>query len=156
MLRHVSACNFDVDHLRIVVESGAIFRAKSNTACWTCVQKTLGSGSVNGIKIAAFGVVAGGWLSDEWLGKAKPSPNEAAHNIYANVQARLDFACGKRWMGAFQELLRTLRDIADTRNTTIANMLPRVMFQLRNGAGWIIIGGAMRRSRRTSALPMAT
>ena len=55
-------------------------------------------------------------------------------------KSRLDAWTGGEW-GLFQELLRTLRGIADAHETTIANVaVAWVLHQLGPDGGWVILG----------------
>ena len=142
-LRHVAACNFDTPHLKRLVDAGVPVVA--NQVQYSLLDRRPENGMVqyareHGIKLAVFGTVAGGWLSDRWLGvKKKPTPRSptVSFRMYATP---LDRWTGGRWE-LFQELLRTLRVIADRLETTIANVAVLwVLEQLGPEGGWVILG----------------
>ena len=94
-----------------------------------------------GIRLATFGVVAGGLLSDTWLEKPAPSREQLS-----TVSQRMYFSPLNRWSGGdwglFQKLLRTLRGLADKHgNTSVANVASAwVLRQLGAHGGWVILG----------------
>ena len=97
----------------------------------------------HGIKLACFGTVAGGWLSDKWLGTSAP-PSRAALGR-ATVSARMYNGSLQAWSGGdwglFQDLLLALRAVADKHGTTVANVaVAWVLRQLGPGGGWAILG----------------
>ena len=142
-LENVAACNFDTVHLTALVDAGIpVF---SNQVQYSLLDRRPENGMIayareHGIKLAVFGTVAGGWLSDRWLGvPTKPSPR------HATVSFRMYSTPLERWSGGrwdlFQELLRTLRMVADRLDTTIANVaVAWVLAQLGPTGGWVILG----------------
>lgn len=143
MLHRVAACNFDVEHLREVVDSGV--RVVSNQVQFSLLDRRPENGMLafaraRQIRLACFGVVAGGWLSDAWLDRPAP-PRSALRTVSMRMyKARLDAWCRGDW-ALFQELLRTLRRIADRHATTIANVAAAwVLHQLGDDGGWVILG----------------
>ena len=99
-----------------------------------------------GLPLACFGTVAGGWLSDRWLGVAA-APRGFAPPPGATVSMRMYAQPLARWSrgdwALFQELLRALRAVADRRGTTVANVA--VAWVLRRlddlgAGGWAIVG----------------
>ena len=142
-LGRVAACNFDVEHLKAMVEGGVPI--VSNQVQYSLLDRRPENGMLkyakqHGIRLATFGVVAGGWLSDAWLGK--PAPGRAAMKTVSMrmYKSRLDAWTGGDWE-LFQELLRTLRAVADKSGTTIANVAAAwVLHQLGPDGGWVILG----------------
>ena len=92
------------------------------------------------IRLATFGTVAGGWLSDRFLGAPPPNGRTAKTVSMRMYRSHLDRWSGGDW-SLFQELLRTLRTVADKQRTTIANVASAwVLHQLGEDGGWVIIG----------------
>ena len=92
-----------------------------------------------GIRLACFGTVAGGLLSDRFLG----APGLPQSGSGTTVSMRMYSSALKRWgdWGLFQELLRELRRVADRHGTTIANVASAwVLYKLGEDGGWVIIG----------------
>lgn len=142
-LGRVAACNFDVEHLEAMVEDG--ISIVSNQVQYSLLDRRPENGMLqyakkHGIRLATFGVVAGGWLSDAWLGAPAPAPAAMKTVSMRMYKSRLDAWTGGDW-ALFQELLRTLRAVADKSDTTIANVAAAwVLHQLGPNGGWVILG----------------
>ena len=142
-LRHVAACNFDRPHLEAMVDEGVPI--VSNQVQYSLLDRRPENGMLayakaKGIRLATFGTVAGGLLSDRWLGAPPPTREQLA-----TVSLRMYFTPLNRWTGGnwdlFQKLLSTLRAIADKHGTTIANVASAwVLRQLGPDGGWVILG----------------
>ena len=70
-LAQVAACNFDTAHLRELVDAGVPIRA--NQVQFSLLDRRPENGMLQyardkGIRLACFGTIGGGWLSDRWLG----------------------------------------------------------------------------------------
>ena len=145
LLKDVAACNFDVAHLRQLVDVGLPLVA--NQVQYSLLDRRPETGMLayareHGLRLATFGTVAGGWLSDRYLGAPRPSASEATA---ASVSMRMYRSHLDRWSRGdwklFQELLRTLRAVADKHKATIANIaVAWVLHQLGDGGGWVILG----------------
>ena len=75
LIRHLGVTNFDTAHLRIAVASG--IPIVSNQVSFSLLdQRAAGAMSAycreSGVKLLAYGTVAGGWLSAKWLGRPEP------------------------------------------------------------------------------------
>lgn len=142
-LNRVAACNFDVAHLAQLVEAGVPI--VSNQVQYSLLDRRPENGMLayaraNGIRLATFGVVAGGWLSDAWLGASPPGAGALRTVSMRMYKARLDAWSGGRWE-LFQTLLRALRSVADKHATSIANVAAAwVLHQLGPEGGWVILG----------------
>jgi len=144
-LHHIGACNFDVIHLKRLVDAGVPI--VSNQVQYSLLDRRPENGMLafakaNGIRLATFGTVGGGWLSDRWLGT--PAPDQRAAST---VSMRMYKAFLNRWSrgnwALFQELLATLRAVADRYGSTvsIANVASAwVLRRLGAEGGWVIIG----------------
>mgnify|MGYP003316135672 CR=1 FL=1 len=83
--------------------------------CSLCADK--------GVKLLAFGVLAGGLLTDRWLGK--PPPTEAELSESWSLAKYYRFVPLFGGWSLLQELLRALRGVADRHGTTIAAVATR-------------------------------
>jgi len=111
--------NFDVEHLRPIVESGV--EMVSNQVQYSLLDRRPAREMAefcgrNGIVLLAYGALAGGFLTDRWLGKSDPGLEVANRSL---VKYRLIIEEYGGWE-AFQELLATLDRIASKRRVTIA------------------------------------
>ncbi|MGH7005904.1 MAG: aldo/keto reductase, partial [Alphaproteobacteria bacterium] len=103
----------------------------------------------HGIKLTCYGVVAGGFISDRWLGKPEPKPPFANRSLTKYMLIIEDFG---GW-DLFQALLRTLRRIADKHRTSIVNVAMRAM--LDKPAVATVIIGAVNRNHLADHLELA-
>lgn len=86
-------------------------------------------------KLLCYGTVAGGFLSEKWLGV--PEPTEPLENrSLVKYKLMIDEIGG--W-GVFQELLRLLFAVAEEHNTTLTNIATRYILD-RPQVGGVIIG----------------
>jgi aryl-alcohol dehydrogenase-like predicted oxidoreductase len=92
------------------------------------------------IGLLCYGTVAGGFLSDTWLGKAEPAPPYENRSLTKYKLIIDDFG---GWV-LFQELLATLRGIADRHGTDIASVASRAMLD-RPAVAAVIVGSRSRR-----------
>ncbi len=89
----------------------------------------------NNIHLLCYGTVAGGFISEQWLGVAEPSPPFENRSL-VKYKLMIDEFGG--W-DLFQSLLRTLKIIADKHHVSISNVASRYMLDRQQVAG-IIIG----------------
>src|SRR5262249_17459014 len=76
LARHVGVANFDTDHLRVLVGEG--IPVVSNQVSFSVLdRRTAGPMSAfclaKGIRLLAYGTLAGGLLSSQWLGRPEPA-----------------------------------------------------------------------------------
>src|SRR5690606_15993837 len=69
-----------------------------------------------GFKLLCYGTVAGGFLSDRWLGKAEPA-EPLENRSLTKYKLIIDDAGGWDW---FQSLLSALRKVADRHDSDVA------------------------------------
>jgi len=142
LLGEVAACNFDVPHLRRLVDGGVPIVA--NQVQYSLLDRRPETGMLayakeQNIRLATFGTVGGGWLSDRFLGAPKPGGGVARTVSMRMYKQHLDRWSGGRWE-LFQELLRALRAVADKHGTSIANVASAWVLHRLDGNGWVIIG----------------
>ena len=89
----------------------------------------------NGVAVLAYGALAGGFLTDRWLGEPDPGFSFANRSL---VKYRLVIEEFGGW-GLFQELLRALRGIADRRGADIAAVAVRAVLDAP-GTAAVILG----------------
>ena len=89
----------------------------------------------NRVAVFAYGALAGGFLTDRWLGE--PDPGFAFTNR-SLVKYRLIIEEFGGW-GLFQDLLRTLRGIADRHDADVAAVAIRAMLDAP-GVAAVILG----------------
>ena len=93
----------------------------------------------HGVHLLCYGTIAGGFLSDRWLGSAEPQPPFENRSLIKYKLIIDDFG---GW-DLFQELLRTLRRIADRHETDIASIASRAILD-RPMVAAVIVGARNR------------
>jgi aryl-alcohol dehydrogenase-like predicted oxidoreductase len=98
------------------------------------------------VHLLCYGSVAGGFVSDQWLGRAEPQPPFENRSLTKYKLIINDFG---GWAN-FQNLLRALRAIADRHGTDIATVASRAVLDRRQVVAVIV--GARNRSHLTANL----
>jgi aryl-alcohol dehydrogenase-like predicted oxidoreductase/enamine deaminase RidA (YjgF/YER057c/UK114 family) len=145
LVLHLGLTNFDTAHLSMVVQSG--IEVVSNQICFSLLDQraTKGMGDLclkRGIKILAFGTLAGGFFSERWLGKAEPIMDEKSSWSQMKYKRFIDASGGWR---KFQDLLETVDGIAKRRNVSIANVASRYVLE-QPAVGGVILGARLGES----------
>lgn len=136
----ISGTNFDASHVHQIADAGVIFSTvqvqyslldhrPAGRLTDTCRQ--LGS------KFLCYGTLAGGFLSETWLGKAEPT--DALTNR-SRIKYKLIIDEFGGW-DLFQNLLQTLKKVADRHGASIANVASRYVLDLPLVAG-VIVGAS--------------
>lgn len=141
-IAEIGGTNFDTDHLEQLVSSGVPL--VSNQVQYSLLDRRparamAAAAEACGISLLCYGTVAGGFLSDRWLGK--PDPRELTENR-SLTKYRLIIDEFGGWK-LFQRLLRTLRTIADRHETDIATLASRYVLGLPR-VGAVIVGARNR------------
>jgi aryl-alcohol dehydrogenase-like predicted oxidoreductase len=81
LISHIGLTNFDTAHLRLVLDSG--IEVVSNQLCFSLLdQRACGQMAelcaTRGVKLLAFGTLAGGFLSERWLDQPEPAADTLA------------------------------------------------------------------------------
>ena len=142
LIRHLGLTNFDAAHLRMVCASG--IPIVSNQVCYSLLDGRAAGEmtrvcSQYGVKIIAFGVLAGGFLSEKWLGKPEPDPFSDGTWSQMKYKRFVDEAGG--WE-LFQELLRSLQQVAAKHEASIANVAARYLLDQAE-VGGILVGARL-------------
>ncbi len=117
--------NFDTAHLRMATASG-IRLVSNQVSCSLLDRRALGAMSdfcrAHDIGILAYGTVAGGLLTEKWLGAADPAGRDDATWSQMKYRRFVEQAGG--W-DALQRLLRTVRQVAQRHGVSMANVATR-------------------------------
>ena len=140
LIKHLGVTNFDAAHLRIALASG--IPIVSNQVCHSLIdQRALGNMALvckqYNVKLLAFGTLAGGFLTNAWLGKPEPKQEELQTWSQMKYKRFIDAAGG--WE-PYQHVLKTVRTVADKHKASIANIATRYI--LENPAVAAVIVGA--------------
>ena len=119
----IGVTNFDAAHLALALADGV--PVVSNQVSFSLVDRRAAGAlsnlcAVKGVRLLAYGTLAGGFLSERWLGK--PEPREIADWSKAKYKRFIDAAGG--W-APFQALLAAADAIARKHGVSIANVATR-------------------------------
>ncbi|HWI17110.1 MAG TPA: aldo/keto reductase [Vicinamibacterales bacterium] len=145
LIRHLGLTNVDTAHLRIVKSSG--IDVVSNQVSYSLLDQraaaALGPYCVaNGVGLLAYGTVAGGWLSDKWLGKSEPDWERTGTWSMMKYGRFLRVAGG--WE-ALQRVLAVAKRVGDRHRVSIANVATRFILDQPGVAG-VIVGARLGES----------
>jgi aryl-alcohol dehydrogenase-like predicted oxidoreductase/enamine deaminase RidA (YjgF/YER057c/UK114 family) len=120
---HIGLTNFDTDHLRLVLRDGA--PVVSNQVSFSLLdRRAAGRLSelclASGVKLLAYGTLAGGFLGERWLGV--PEPHDIADWSKNKYKRFIDTVGG--W-GALQRVLAAAQAVATKHRVSIANVAVR-------------------------------
>lgn len=144
-IKNLGVTNFDAAHLRVAVASG--IPIVSNQVCHSLIDQR-GNGKMKevcseyGVKLLAFGTLAGGFLTDKWLGKKEPAQNDLETWSEMKYKRFIDAVGG--WE-PYQELLKATRKVADRHDVSIANIASRFMLESEHVAA-VIVGARLGKS----------
>ena len=134
----IGVTNFDERHLARIIEAGV--DVVSAQVQYSLLDRRPEGGflewaGANRVAVLAYGALAGGFLTDRWLGEPDPGFAFANRSL---VKYRLIIEEFGGW-GLFQALLRALRGIADRRSADIAAVAVRWMLDAA-GVVAVILG----------------
>ena len=131
--------NFDAARVREMAEAGAVM-ATMQVQYSLLDSRPAGAMSALcreiGTKMLCYGTLAGGFLSDAWLGKPAPEGPLANRSL---VKYRLIIDEFGGW-DLFQTLLAAVRRVADRHGASLSNVASRYVLDLPQVAG-VIVGG---------------
>mgnify|MGYP001093496615 CR=1 FL=1 len=146
LIRHLGLTNTDTAHLRMLLSSGVPI--VSNQICYSLLdQRARGAMSelcrARGVGILAFGTLAGGFLTDRWLGRVEPGIDDL--ETWSQMKYFRFIQAAGGW-DPFQALLETVRQVAERRGVSMANVASRAILEAPAVAG-VIIGARLGRSQ---------
>lgn len=111
-IRHLGLTNCDAVHLDMVVRSGVPI--VSNQVCFSLLDRRAAGAMTevcrtHGVRLLAYGTLAGGFLSERWLGRAEPPIDESLTWSQMKYRRFIDQAGG--W-DRLQGLLRAVDGVA--------------------------------------------
>jgi aryl-alcohol dehydrogenase-like predicted oxidoreductase len=154
---HLGGTNFDTLHAAEIVAAG--IELASLQVQYSLLDNRPEHGLVDlcrrrDMHLLVYGTVAGGFLSDRWLGAPAPNPPFENRSLIKYKLIIDDFG---GW-DLFQQLLRALRRIADRLGTDIASVASRAILD-RPMVAAVIVGARSRahleRNVALAALPLA-
>jgi aryl-alcohol dehydrogenase-like predicted oxidoreductase len=136
-IAHIGVTNFDMPRLREILAAGVPVIGLQ--AQYSLLDTRPDNGMIalcreHGIALLCYGTVAGGFLSERWLGRPEPGGEITNRSLIKYKLIIEDFG---GWE-LFQELLRALAGIAARHGCDIASVASRVVLDRSQVAGVII------------------
>lgn len=125
-IRHLGLTNFDTAHVQALCDAGvpiAAHQVQSSLLDRRALGAMAALCEARGIRLLAYGALAGGFFHERWLGAAEPS---TPHENRSLTKYHLIIGEFGGW-AAFQSMLRTLHDIASAHGTTIGAVALRAV-----------------------------
>ena len=139
LIAHLGLTNFDAAHLRIVLDAG--IDVASNQVSFSLIDQRAAAGlcalcEERGVGILAYGTLAGGFLTERWVGRPEPGAGELTTWSQMKYKRFIDEAGG--WE-SFQSLLSALKSTANRLGVSMANAASRFILE-QPAVAAVIIG----------------
>jgi aryl-alcohol dehydrogenase-like predicted oxidoreductase len=141
-VRHVGGTNFDALHLKQILDAGiplVSMQVQYSLIDWRPEQSLAALCEAHRVGLLCYGSVAGGFLSDRWLGAKEPL-GPFANRSLTKYKLIIDEFGG--WP-LFQELLAALRRVADRHRVDVATVASGAVLA-RPGVAAVIVGATSR------------
>jgi aryl-alcohol dehydrogenase-like predicted oxidoreductase/enamine deaminase RidA (YjgF/YER057c/UK114 family) len=142
LIRHLGLTNVDTAHLAMVVATG--IEVVSNQVSFSLIDRRAARElapfcAAHGIGLLAYGTVAGGWLTERWLGR--PEPDWERTGTWSQMKYGRFLRAAGGW-DALQRLLAAAARVAARHRSSIANVASRYSLDHPGVAG-VIIGARL-------------
>lgn len=142
VIRHLGLTNFDTAHLRVAIGQGV--PVLTNQVSFSLLdRRAAGEMSAfclaHGVRLLAYGTLAGGLLSERWLGRPEPAPHEIADWSKSKYRRFVDAAGG--WE-VLQEILRACAAVGRRHGVSIANVATRWVLE-QPAVAAVIVGARL-------------
>jgi aryl-alcohol dehydrogenase-like predicted oxidoreductase/enamine deaminase RidA (YjgF/YER057c/UK114 family) len=142
LVRHLGLTNVDAVHLQMVLATG--IEVVSNQVSFSLLDRRAATAlaplcAARGVHLLAYGTVAGGWLSQRWLGQ--PEPDWERTGTWSQMKYGRFIRVAGGW-DALQRVLRAAAPIAERHRTSIANVASRTILD-QPGVAAVIIGARL-------------
>jgi aryl-alcohol dehydrogenase-like predicted oxidoreductase/enamine deaminase RidA (YjgF/YER057c/UK114 family) len=140
LIQEIGVTNFDAAHLRLALADGIPIR--SNQVSFSLIDRRAAGAlsevcGTHDVRLLAYGTLCGGFLSERWLGQARPdAPADWSGAKYLRF---IDTAGG--WEG-YQGILAAAAQIARKHQVSIANVATRWVLEHQAVAG-VIVGARL-------------
>ena len=138
-IKHIGITNFDTERLQIMIDSN--IKIVSNQVQYSIIDRRPEVKMIpfclrHNISLLCYGSICGGLMSERYLGRTQPSSAELNTVSLQKYKKMID-----AWGGwsLFQELLSTLKGIAQKYNVTVANVAARYILA-KAAVAAVIIG----------------
>ena len=142
LIKHLGLTNFDTAHLKMVLTNG--IEVISNQVCFSLLDmraagKMTALCHSSGVRLFAFGTLAGGFLSDKWYDKNEPIDEKKLNWSQMKYKRFIDEAGG--WQ-QYQKLMTVLNQLASEKSVSISNIASRYMLE-QEAVAAIIVGARL-------------
>ena len=132
--------NFDTDHLRLLVGHG--LPVATNQVCFSLLDRRAGEAMSDfclerGIGLLAYGTLAGGFLSERWVGRPEPD----TIGDWSKLKYRRFIEAVGGW-GALQAVLAALAVVARRHGVSVANVATRWVLE-QPAVAAVIVGARL-------------
>jgi aryl-alcohol dehydrogenase-like predicted oxidoreductase/enamine deaminase RidA (YjgF/YER057c/UK114 family) len=149
VIRHLGVTNFDTAHLRVLAGQG--IPVLTNQVSFSLLdRRAAGEMSAfcasHGIRLLAYGTLAGGLLSERWLDRSEPAASETADWSKSKYRRFVDAVGG--W-DVLQGILRACARVGARHGVSIANVATRWVLEQPAVAAIIVgarLGGRQHRA----------
>jgi aryl-alcohol dehydrogenase-like predicted oxidoreductase len=139
LIKHIGLTNFDTERMQIMMDSD--LQIVANQVQYSIIDrrpevKLIPFCLEHNISLLAYGSICGGLVSERYLGRIEPSSAELNTLSLRKYKQMID-----AWGGwnLFQDLLLTLKRIAQKHNVSIANVATSYILD-KSGVAGVIIG----------------
>ena len=139
---HLGTTNFDTDHLRLLHHHG--ITVVTNQVCFSLLDRRAAGAmssfcNESGVRLLAYGTLAGGLLTEKWFNKPKPAEDEVTD---WSTMKYLRFVEQIGGWEVLQSILATLAKIAGKHNVSMGNVATRWVLE-QNAVAGVIIGARL-------------
>src|SRR6185436_14936401 len=154
LIRHLGLTNFDTAHLRVAVASG--IEIASNQVSYSLLDQRAAAGLgpfcvEHGVHLLAYGTLAGGWLTERWLGA--PEPDWDRLSTWSEMKYGRFVRVAGGW-SALQRVLTAAASVAARHGVSVANVASRFILDQPGVAGVIVGARLGEREHIDDTLPL--
>ena len=142
LIRHLGVTNFDAVHLNLALATG--IPIVSNQVCYSLLDRRAGGPLADvcqryGVGLLCYGTVAGGFLTERWLGK--PEPDWSTLDTWSEMKYGRFIRAAGGW-AALQRVLAATAKIAKKHGVSMANVACRYVLD-RPAVAAVIVGARL-------------
>ena len=142
LIAHLGFTNVDAAHLNLTLASG--FPVVSNQVSMSLIDRRAAGRlsavcQAHGVRLLAYGTVAGGWLTERWLGQ--PEPDWERTGTWSQMKYGRFIRVAGGW-DAYQAVLGAAAEVARRHGVSIATVASRWVLEQPAVAG-VIIGARL-------------
>jgi aryl-alcohol dehydrogenase-like predicted oxidoreductase/enamine deaminase RidA (YjgF/YER057c/UK114 family) len=142
LIAHLGFTNTDTAHLNLARSSG-LSVVTNQVAMSLLDARAAGRMSAlclsNGVRLLAYGTIAGGWLSERWLGQ--PEPDWERTGTWSQMKYGRFIRAAGGW-SRYQQVLAAAAKIAARHGVSVANVASRWVLE-QPAVGAVIIGARL-------------